>query len=446
MKLHRLLRGTAAGYMSRTFGRVFQIIIVLLTALKAAPIVRGQQPGYQAGIVQWRAVEGAFQPWERQGVRIASSGVLRIDTSAAVTDQDPYSAGGFHGGDFYNGGSFQVGEAVSPITATSFAFSQAVASWNVDTPDGTWIETQIRAQVGGRWTTWYSLGIWASGDTTIARHSLDSQTDADGQVDVDTLVLDERIGPADALQVKLRLFTAAGVQSPAVRSVSVAVSTKPIKGSEPSPGNPAHWGKTLPVRQCSQMVYADGGEVWCSPTSTAMVSQYWSRSQGPCEPSVRAAVGSVYDWLYDGHGNWPFNTAYAATQNWRRQSATHAGRAWQHDAQRRPNTQKLSAYVARFTDLAQAEEWIAAGVPVVVSIAWGQQALTGAPFPFSYGHLAVLVGFDNNGNPIVNDPGAPFDSAVQRTYLRQQFEPLWLGHTGGTVYLIHPPRWHIPNL
>ena len=61
------------------------------------------------------------------------------------------------------------------------------------------------------------------------------------------------------------------------------------------------------------MVYPDGGEVWCSPTSTSMVLAYWAGDTGPCEPRVRAAVEGVYDWVYDGHGNWPFNTAYAAT-------------------------------------------------------------------------------------------------------------------------------------
>jgi hypothetical protein len=50
----------------------------------------------------------------------------------------------------------------------------------------------------------------------------------------------------------------------------------------------------------------------------------------------------------------------------------------------------------------------------------------------------VVVGFDAQGNPIVNDPASPQDDTVQRTYLRSEFEPLWLQASAGTVYLIYP--------
>ncbi|HEX6035259.1 MAG TPA: hypothetical protein VFY83_12520, partial [Anaerolineales bacterium] len=51
----------------------------------------------------------------------------------------------------------------------------------------------------------------------------------------------------------------------------------------------------------------------------------------------------------------------------------------------------------------------------------------------------VVVGFDAEGNPIVNDPASPTDDSVQKTYLRSEFEPLWLKASGGTVYLIYNP-------
>lgn len=169
------------------------------------------------------------------------------------------------------------------------------------------------------------------------------------------------------------------------------------------------------------MVYPDGGEVWCSPTSTSMVLGYWEHDTGPCAPRVHAAVDGVYDWLYDGHGNWPFNTAYAATHG-------------------------MEAYVVRFRSMAQVEPWVAAGVPVVFSFAWGEGELTGAAIPSSDGHLAVIVGFDAAGNPVVNDPAAAHDDIVQRTYLRSELEPLWLANSGGTVYLIFPAGWKGPRL
>jgi hypothetical protein len=167
------------------------------------------------------------------------------------------------------------------------------------------------------------------------------------------------------------------------------------------------------------MVYPDGGEVWCSPTSTSMVLAELESYTGPCEPRVRAAVEGVYDWIYDGHGNWPFNTAYAAAQGY-------------------------EGYVARFTSFARAEDYVAAGVPVIMSIAWKKGELTGADIESTNGHLLVLVGFDSVGNPIVNDPASPDDASVQRTYLRAEFEPLWLEASGGTVYLIYPAGKTVP--
>jgi hypothetical protein len=205
-----------------------------------------------------------------------------------------------------------------------------------------------------------------------------------------------------------------------IEAMSVAYSTTPPKKPALAPGNPSLWDTLLDVPECSQMVYPDGGEVWCSPTSTSMVLGFYGFMSGPCEPRVRAAVDGVYDWLYDGHGNWPFNTAYAAFQGY-------------------------EGYVARFTSLAQAEPWIEAEVPVVVSFAWKKGELTGAPIPSSSGHLAVLVGFDQAGNPIINDPAAASDADVQRTYLRTEWEALWLKASGGTVYLIYPAGATVPS-
>jgi Peptidase_C39 like family len=377
-------------------------------------------PAHQTGFARWRTADAAFDGWQRAGVDLASDGALRLDLATAVPGSDPYPAGGYNGHNFYNGGSFMVGEALGPVVTSGFGLTLAIASWNADTPAGTWIETQIRARIGRRWTRWYNLGVWAADTSTVERHSVGPQGDNDGLVAADMLVLKAQKRPARAFQLKLLLFSAGGA-TPVVRNVAAAFSTRAGKPDVLAIGDSACWDRVLPVPTCSQMVYPDGGNVWCSPTALSMALAYWQGSDGACEPRVRTAVDGVYDWCYDGHGNWPFNTAYAATQG-------------------------FEAYVARFTSMCQAEAWIAAGVPVVFSLAWQPGDLSGAPILSSDGHLAVLVGFDAAGNPVVNDPAAASDDTVRRVYDRAELESLWLEHSGGTVYLIYPPGWSVPEL
>ncbi len=56
----------------------------------------------------------------------------------------------------------------------------------------------------------------------------------------------------------------------------------------------------------------------------------------------------------------------------------------------------------------------------------------------------VIVGFDANGRPIVNDPAAWTNSTVRRVYDRAQFERAWLRGSAGTVYVIHPVDVQLP--
>lgn len=394
--------------------RIVLATVIMLGMVTSVSAKEKDKGTYQTGFTRWRAADNDFMGWTLSGVKLNDAGALEFDGSTADAGSDPYTAGSYYGGNYYNAGSFLVGEATSPIIPTAFNFTEAIASWNAVTPPGTWLEVQFSAQYGTRWSKPYILGIWAADTETIQRHSVRLQGDTDGYVAVDTFVSTNKKQTPNAFQLKIRLFSVDGVATPSVQNASVAYSTSAPKSATASAGDPALWGQPpLNVPLCSQMVYPDGGEVWCSPTSTSMVLGYWGSDPGPCEPRVRAAVAGVYDWIYDGHGNWPFNTAYAATKGY-------------------------EAYVARFTSLAQAEPFIAAGVPVVMSIAWKTGALTGSSVDSTNGHLLVLVGFDANGNPIVNDPAFPSNAAVQATYQRSEFEPLWLQSSGGTVYLIYP--------
>jgi hypothetical protein len=155
------------------------------------------------------------------------------------------------------------------------------------------------------------------------------------------------------------------------------------------------------------------GEVWCSPTSTSMVSAYWASVVGDpaLDASVPEAAAGTYDAVFGGNGNWPFNVAYASSLG-------------------------LSGEVGWFDSLDDLEPWIAAGVPVVLSAAWEAGDIDGSSIPSTDGHLLVLRGFDENGDALMNDPAGSDDAHVALTYPRAQIEAAWLGGSGGITYLI----------
>jgi hypothetical protein len=177
--------------------------------------------------------------------------------------------------------------------------------------------------------------------------------------------------------------------------------------------------------------YDGGGEAWCSPTSTSMVLAYWHAlppaSQWSwvdpafSDPWVDDTARQVFDYHYDGAGNWPFNTAYAG------------GRG-------------LDAFVTQLRGLNEAEQFIKAGIPLVASVASKPNKLTGFLFDRigTNGHLLVIVGFTANGDVVVNDPAATSDLTVQRVYDRAEFERAWLPATGGIVYVMKPTGTPLP--
>jgi hypothetical protein len=292
------------------------------------------------------------------------------------------------------------------------AFDTAVLSWNAATPEGASLKLEVRARFGARWSRYYDLAVWTS-DPKGTRTSFEAQRDADGRVDTDTLRLERA---ADAWQARVTLSATATGRAPVLTGLA-AVTSDAARHFTPAPGasDRAAWGVELSVPSRSQMIYQGGGEVWCSPTSVTMLLLYWSAKTGAslADP-VPDAARATWDRRYDGAGNWPFNTAYAATKG-------------------------LRAYVTRLGSLAAAEAFVRRGVPLALSIAWKPGELRGAHIERSGGHLVVLRGFAANGDPIINDPAASADARVRTVYDRAQFERAWVGHSGGIAYVVEPP-------
>lgn len=360
-----------------------------------------------------------FHEW--RGPAFGEFSLDALERAGAVV-QLPAGAGswGFDMSGLYNGGEYRVGAALSPDVVTKQPFREAVVSWEADTPPGSWIEILIAARQGEHWTRDYHLGVWAATSDAVVRHSVAGQEDEDGKVATDTLALRR---PADGYRVTVRLYAASEAQTPALRAVAVATSKPDAERPALAP-HPAAWGRALDVPGRSQRNYPDGGEVWCSPTSTSMVLAYWARElgRGDLLETVPEAADATYDAVYDGNGNWPFNTAHAASLG---------GGA-------------LRAFVTRLDRVEQLERLTAAGFPVIVSAAWDEGQLAAAPIKSTNGHLLVVRGFDQRGNVLVNDPAGEGDEAVRFAYDRGQFDAAW-SRSHRTAYLIHPVDRALPR-
>nr|WP_245691207.1 C39 family peptidase [Sinosporangium album] len=324
-----------------------------------------------------------------------------------------------------------------PERAVGFPATELIASWTADTPAGTWIEIELRGRNAAGLTRWYSMGRWAYGDADILRTSVTGQRDRDGRVDTDTFVAAAG-RPVTAYQLRATLYRSPGsAATPVVRSLGTMASAVPAARRVAVSTGGTAWGTELKVPRRSQHAHRGhypqwngGGQAWCSPTSVAMVLEYWGKGPSARQtawvdrsdpaPEVDHAARHVYDYAYKGAGNWPFNVAYAG----------HHG---------------LEGFVTRLRSLAELERFTAAGVPVVTSQSFTPAELRGAGYATD-GHLMVVIGFTRTGDVIANDPAAPTDDGVRRVYSRADFENVWLrgSNSRGIAYIIHPPGHPLP--
>jgi hypothetical protein len=380
----------------------------------------------------WRGSELAAG--EHNGTVVSAAGLVLGSPAGSRSYTDPYGNG--------TAVAYDVGTWTSPVVNPGHHLTELVASWNADTPDGTWIEVLVRGTAeDGTLTGWYILGRWASDDPqdggALHRTSVSGQGTAYATVYVDTLAtLNGHLLRSWQLQVQL-MRPAGSPLTPTVGLVGAMASQLPDVKTVPVSAPGTGRGITLNVPTLSQEVHTghypqwdNGGEAWCSPTSTAMVVGYWGTGptaadtawvDPPVDAVVDYAARNVFDYAYDGAGNWPFNPAYAARFG-------------------------LEAFVTRLRSLTEAERFIAAGIPLVASVSFKKSKLTGAGYGTN-GHLLVICGFTSDGNVVVNDPAShliPDDAQVRVVYDRAEFENTWVPHSGGLVYVIHPTGHPLP--
>ncbi len=321
--------------------------------------------------------------WSRgdsQGLQVTEDGQLTLSTEA----------------DGYRKEGFFISHAIEPEAD----FTRLVPFWNATTPPGTKVDIKAKLRTKRKWSRWMKVATWEE-DEPLTYSPESPKVEAT----IDTLRVKTR--KADAFKLLIELYSENRNDTPKVRLVGAT-----YWDSNGSPGTTGAevtgYLKDLEVPKESQFEEpASVAPLICSPTALSMVLQYYGKQVKP----LRVAR-EVYDHGSEIYGNWTFNTAHAASQD-------------------------FEAFVRYFSTIKGIKEEIAAGRPTVVSIAYGKGKLEGAPIKSTSGHLVVVRGFLKKGDQeyvIVNDPAAEADRSVRRTYRLDQFVSAWRG----IGYVIRP--------
>jgi hypothetical protein len=146
-----------------------------------------------------------------------------------------------------------------------------------------------------------------------------------------------------------------------------------------------------------------------------MLLAFWSGKLNRPELAfdVPDVAHNIYDVTWKGTGNWAFNMAFAGS------------------------LPGMRGFVTRFSDVRELETWISSGYPVGLSICHNR--LRG--LPGTSGHLVICVGFDKNGDVIINNPGSLQD--MRKTFSRERLIDAW-AYSKNTVYLVYPEGAKLP--
>ena len=348
---------------------------------------------------------------------------------ASTTYTDPFGDG--------TARSYDVGTWTSPVVDVSYPIDQAISSWNAVTPTGTWVETSFRGRYpDGTWSKWYVLGRWTSGMDYAAgdihRTSLNGQGDTDGTVLTDTFASRKKRQPV-AFQTRVGLLRPAGTStSPRLDAVTTMSSS------------------AYPDKHKATSQFTLGHQVSRGPAV---------RPEHPLGrvPGVRRRRRGVVlaDVERDGDGllrSLPERGRAGRSRTPTRRSTTpHSTSGTSPTTERELAVQRgvrPHLRTGRLRDplrsLAEVERFVAAGIPVVVSLSWKLGDMPEAGYETN-GHLLVIIGFTADGDPILNDPAANSNDNVRSIYTRENFEKVWQESTGGVSYVYHPTARPCPR-
>ena len=295
------------------------------------------------------------------------------------------------------------GSFTSDIIGTA-PFEYLVASWNTDTPSGTWIEVSARVYVDMKkaWSDWLSWGKWSG---SINRASVDGENDL-AYMDTDTFTVSGKDGEtASRVQLKVTLHANEDGVSPTLRQVALTYKNT-LDGQHITP---LYNGETLELPEkvkldtpaYSQMVRERGiANVMCSATTICVLLNDRGEDALPEEIAL-----IDYDKYYEGFGNWSYSVAAAGSYGY-------------------------DAYV-QYADLDILRQELAHGYSVGISVAYSSSS--NGQYPYlengaannTAGHLITITGYETIDGVdyfYSSDSAASADDQCVRRYKADQLD------------------------
>ncbi len=231
---------------------------------------------------------------------------------------------------------------------------------------------RVRFFDGSQYSDWFEL--------------LDGGSVLQPGLNVDTLIL-----PAGSKAIEVR--TSCKLDGP----LYYAAWTQ-VHPSAPSAFRRMPKARSLDVEFRSQMVEEELlARRICLPTSLAMVLQYLGTKVETTELARRC-----YDKKNAIYGNWLMACRTAGFYGY-------------------------SARVVAMERLGNILPWLDKGIPLIVSVAYGEGELPGSPISATKGHLLVIRGVDRTGNILCCDPAAIDSERGIISYPQRAFARCWKG-------------------
>lgn len=272
------------------------------------------------------------------------------------------------------------------------AFKRLVVSWNTKTFIHTTSEVWIRVRTANGWSMWFSYGKWTTDGMNTG--SFSGQKDSIAQLSIDELIITQGYG--EAIQIKATLTRKnAYDQTPILYKIFASLSSS----EKEMPHIPENLSVNLEVPMRSQLLVDGIGNIICSPTSVAMVLEFYG-----CMLSTEDVAKGTIDNGTSIYGNWSYNVAYASECG-------------------------FSAFVSYCQSFDDILYYLKQGKPLVASIKTDTvEELPGADQSYPSGHLVVIRGFEAGSEGafvLVNDPATKSLERVFRRYPYDAFVKAW---------------------